>query len=274
MSQPFWVSQAEALKYGQKRKIVCCGRSPSMIIEKSKHGLRAFCFRSEDHGGFVPITLSLADLAQMRKDLNELTTKPYHMPSVTALAESTAAMSWLLTNGIGERLWTLYNIGYADRLDRCIIPISWKESTTGYIARSLDPRQQPKYITRFKNDDYRYFYSRDLGGPARHRAKLETGLDLVLTEDAVSAIRAGEQVQAAGLLGTTLGGREEQLWTDLALCDNPTIGLWLDGDAAGKRKRTQIARQLTLMGADVRIINSPLDPKRYSDEQIKEFLSP
>lgn len=272
MNQPWWASQAEALKYGQKRKIKCCGNSPSMIIEKSRTGLRAFCFRSADHGGFIPIQLSLADLEQYRREIRELTSKPYVMPSLTGVAASSGSMSWLLKAGIGERLWTIYGIGYAEKLDRCVIPVTWKGSTTGFIARSLDPRQQPKYLTRFKDDKLKYFYSRDLGGPARHKAKLETGLDLVLTEDALSAIRVGEQVQSAGLLGTTLGGREAQLWSDLALCDNPTIGLWLDPDAAGKRKRTEIRRQLILMGADVRIINSDRDPKYYNDDQILEFL--
>jgi DNA primase len=195
------------------------------------------------------------------------------MPLCTDVQASSAAMSWLLTNGIGERLWTLYGIGYAEKLDRCIIPITHAGSTSGFIARSLDPRQQPKYLTRFKGDALGYFYSRDLGGPARHRGKLSTGLDLVLTEDAVSAIRVGEHIQTAGLLGTTLGGREAALWSDLALCDNPTIGLWLDPDAAGKRKRAEIRRQLILMGADVRIINSDRDPKLYSDDQIQEFLT-
>lgn len=51
------------------------------------------------------------------------------------------------------------------------------------------------------------------------------------------------------------------------------IGVWLDGDKAGRVGREKVARSLSLVGAEVVHIRTPLDPKYYSDREIRGILS-
>ena len=99
-----------------------------------------------------------------------------------------------------------------------------------------------------------------------------TGVDLVLVEDILSAARVGRIARTVSILGTNAGQVLDRIWSDLGLRDNPTIVVWLDGDKAGRKGRNALARALSLQGANVLTITTPLDPKKYSYREIREIL--
>ena len=98
-------------------------------------------------------------------------------------------------------------------------------------------------------------------------------VDCVITEDLLSAIRVGEFIQSAALLGTSLGkGKLDRVITSSG-CSNPTIGLWGDPDKAGQSLNKQLERSLTLQGLKVVWLTSPKDPKNMRDYDIRRILS-
>lgn len=95
--------------------------------------------------------------------------------------------------------------------------------------------------------------------------------DVVVVEDALSAIRVGRIAPAVAVLGTSIEGREVQVIGKPG--DRPRrVVVWLDGDKAGQQAKLKFKRRLELMGADVQLVVTPKDPKRYSNRQIQELL--
>lgn len=100
--------------------------------------------------------------------------------------------------------------------------------------------------------------------------------DLVVVEDALSAIRVGKFVPAVALLGTTVRDKEHTVLSHARVSEgrtNPRVAVWLDGDKAGRKGRENVARKLSLVGAEVSRINTDKDPKRYTDREIRRLLS-
>ena len=138
----------------------------------------------------------------------------------------------------------------------------FREKLCGWTARSVYG-EKPKYIASGSG----VFKSRDelmLPDPVRE-------YDLVVVEDVLSAIRVGRTCPTRSILGTTIRDREAEL-TD-GLPSNARIAVWLDGDKAGRKGREQVVRKLSLLGMRVTRINTPKDPKKYSNREIRRLLS-
>ena len=90
---------------------------------------------------------------------------------------------------------------------------------------------------------------------------------LVITEDALSAIRIASQCDAMPALGTYVP--VQKLIALRALYE--FILVWLDRDKF--REAIYIADNCKWLGLSARAIYSELDPKAYSDEQITEYLT-
>lgn len=94
---------------------------------------------------------------------------------------------------------------------------------------------------------------------------------MVVVEDALSAVRVGRVAPSVAVLGTSINERELEVLGEP--CARPKrVVLWLDGDKAGNQAKLKFKRRLELMGADVKVVNTPMDPKRYSNRQIQELL--
>lgn len=89
---------------------------------------------------------------------------------------------------------------------------------------------------------------------------------LVLTEDALSAIRCGRFVSGMPLLGTSI--TRDKLAILRKQYDRLIV--WLDADKW--RESREIADAGKLLGFTTKTIYTEQDPKSYSDEEIKEFL--
>ena len=270
MSDPRWLTMARQLPFGQRRKIVCCGSDPSMIISHTAKGFHGHCFRSADHGGYEPHgMLSLADLAARRSADTALWSGPLALPKDFTLEVPARHSGWLLKAGIGFDLQRKYGIGYSEKTNRVILPVYKGTELIAFTARATDGTK-PKYIARHKDGHENGYFASDpalvLGTDSVR------GFDLVVVEDILSAIRVGRLVRTIALLGTSSRGKIDGLWKDFGLHSNPTIAVWLDGDKGGRKGRNALARDLALQGANVIRINTPLDPKRYSNREIREIL--
>lgn len=290
MKEPHWLATAKSLKFGEKRKIRCCGKSPSMIVTHGTKGYSAHCFRSADHGGFEPHgTLSLARLEQRKLDLQEISdrSRPLMLPADAKPInkENAQACLWGLSCGITLIQQTRYGFQYSPSYQRVFLPITGAvspkstsdvtsyepQNTTmpliGWLSRALSKDGTPKYLMR-TNSDAVVFKSL--------KADLEyTGtLDGVIVEDCLSCIRVGRFLPTVAILGTSVS----TIYQTLEHFGIPEerkgrVAVWLDGDKAGRKGREAVARQVALMGHEVVRINTPKDPKKYSNADIRRLLS-
>lgn len=90
---------------------------------------------------------------------------------------------------------------------------------------------------------------------------------LVIPEDPLSALRIARQSDAMPLLGSHLA--TDRL-NRIAWLKYDQYVLWLDSDKY--KESCAIAQRLKLLGLSCRVIYTELDPKEYSDAQIKEYL--
>ena len=89
---------------------------------------------------------------------------------------------------------------------------------------------------------------------------------IILVEDIISAIKVGRQFTAIPMLGSMPPGA---VLSHLKGYKN--VFVWNDLDKAKESLKT--ARNLSeRLGIRVKVIIKPLDPKEYSDNQIKDFI--
>lgn len=93
------------------------------------------------------------------------------------------------------------------------------------------------------------------------------GTTLVLVEDALSALKIGRQTDAMPLLGTSIP--RSRLASLKASYEQLII--WLDSDKW--REARAIADAAALLGFKAKTVFTPKDPKTYTDEEIREFLT-
>jgi len=89
---------------------------------------------------------------------------------------------------------------------------------------------------------------------------------LVITEDALSAIRIARQCDAMPALGTNVPVSKIMVLAR----SYERITIWLDSDKW--REAREIADNVKWLGLSADTIYSELDPKAYTDEQITEYL--
>jgi len=89
---------------------------------------------------------------------------------------------------------------------------------------------------------------------------------LVITEDILSSIKIGRQCDSMAALGTSLPSHKIIALAPLY----ESIRVWLDSDKW--RESMHIAESFQWLGLSAKSIYSELDPKYYSNEEIKEFI--
>lgn len=181
---------------------------------------------------------------------------------------STEALSLLFKNRITDELIKKYNIKYDPNFyfkgayfgPRLIFPYYVGETLEFFEAKSLG--HKVKYISY----------------PNKHQMfvpEFGTKLfkSLVLVEDIQSCIRVNETTPCAALRGTSLSDTNLQLILFLhSVHKFDTIKLWLDGDEAGKKAMRKLQQRLSMF-FNIELIQTDKDPKKYSDEEIKEWTS-
>lgn len=90
---------------------------------------------------------------------------------------------------------------------------------------------------------------------------------VVITEDKLSAIKVARQADAIPALGTQF---QRHKAARLAALGYQRVYVWLDKDKW--REGRDIADHCKWLGLSATALLTPLDPKEYTDEQIKEYL--
>lgn len=279
----YWLTQAKMLRFGQHRKIQCCASDQSMRIEHDARGYRSFCFRCkttqfEAHG-----VLSLAELKQRAVEVQSIVnTKEISLPSDMTDEMPGYAAAWLLRAGIPLSIASRYGIRYSPKLDRVVLPVYRNGALAAYTMRSVS--EKPKYIER-QVDEAVVFVS-DRTTILEPEQAGSYGLDLVVTEDVLSAIRVGRIVPSVALLGTAVGTPKVGALVQAATVQDAgavaieageetklRIGVWLDADKAGRTAARRLARRLELLGHTALRIKTEKDPKRYSNREIRSILN-
>jgi hypothetical protein len=277
IKEPAWLPAARALPYGTKTKIRCteCNTDKTLMISHGNRGCSAYCFRAScGFNDFRPHgELSLAALRQRQLDTEALLrTTSVSLPTDCTDELSPDARVWLLKGGVNEHLRSTYGIQYSPRLDRVILPVRKSGSLLGYTARALNG-STPKYIAKFANQSDAVFLSNPATVLTDAQQKESISLDLVITEDVLSAIRVGRTVPAAAILGTAFTDSHlSRLQSALEGTDR-RVGVWTDGDKAGRHSSVRIRRMLQLVGCTVQNIRTERDPKLYSNREIRLCLS-
>ncbi len=127
-------------------------------------------------------------------------------------------------------------------------------------ARSINPLMKPKYLNLKGADACSAIFV------GNHNISTKTCT--VIVEDILSAIRVSHHTRGVSLLGTAITPEK------LVRVTSPgsTVIVWMDGDAAGRTARRKLIHALTLMGQECKWVETPKDPKEYSNAEIKEIL--
>lgn len=256
MSQ--WKDHARTLSFGQRRKVKCCGSTPSAYLSNSQKGLGFHCFRCgrndfEAHG-----RLSSADFIRMRQADEEEAARAF--PEVVPLYGEGVPVSahlWVLKAGITpERATDEYGFGWSEHSSRVVVPILHDGTPTGvWTARDTTPsRARPKYVMpkgSIGSSWYRLFPDRVA----------------VVVEDVLSAIRVAEAGYGSlAVLGTSVGPTQAML-----LADHPVVG-WFDGDKAGRDGFVKLRKALGPYGIEPKRVQSERDPKDYNRDEIIKYI--
>jgi hypothetical protein len=163
---------------------------------------------------------------------------------------------WLLQYGLPYSYWKPYT-GYSPAHNRLVLtfgnPIRFS------IGRSLEmDKTKEKRKWRFWGDGHKYV---ELIGT-------RTDLPIVLVEDLISAHKVGQVTQALCLFGTHI----HDLALTLLIKEKRPVTLWLDDDQYTLLP-AKVARLQTFLKHPVRWIRTEKDPKEYSVQQIKEYLT-
>lgn len=239
-----------------------------MMVSHGQKGYSGYCFKCGASEFSKHADRSLSEL-QAAREARERLWEPedgdVRLPRDFTLDIPADASPWLTLGGVGPDLAHGYGIGYSPSLDRVVIPVYWDGKLTSVQARAIRPWQKPKYINPKG-------VARTAVLKSRSEFMLPSANPLpdvcVLVEDGLSAIRVGRLQPAYAALGTSL--------SDRAILDiistYKTVILWLDGDAAGQEAKKSIRQQLHAYGLKVLTIVTEKDPKRLTNEEIRNNL--
>lgn len=265
-----WEKIARNLPCGRSVRVECCRKDRSQIISHSDKGYGSYCFRCGDdsrrfqaHG-----VRSVGELIQHRHELDAYLREvgEIALPSDFDPVVPRDGLLWLLKAGVSAVVATKYNVGWSGSMGRVVIPVydeAGRLRTTQ--SRAVYDGQTPKYMNKKSGDMAAVcFHSDDallLDDPITE--------GIVVTEDILSAIRVGRLMPAISSLGTHVS---DKIAVQLARSTD-IVYVWYDGDEAGLRGAAKAKKTLELQGLDVRLIKTELDPKEYSNDEIRRTIT-
>jgi hypothetical protein len=254
------------------------GRSKAVQITRKEDGFLWSCHRcrmagAKKYSGFFSDTgASPQQVAEVAANASK--TKVDNRPEVVCLpADFTPTIPpqglvQLYDIGITNEDIKYFDIGWSPDRGRIIVPVyryrgqagNWNKELVGIVGRKLEgaPEGDPKWWSQRQKD---IKHARFIGMPT----KILYPRQVVLVEDVFSAIRISTTGRLAIALLTTYLPYE--IYPSLKGWD---VGIWLDEDAHGKAVKYQSALGTNAITAQ--IILTPLDPKKYSNEDIERAI--
>lgn len=259
LSPDEWLEQAERLSPGASIKVPHkgCSNSACLWIHHKEEGFSAYCFKCHRTGWKSHDACSITDYldrkAAFKAQEEAKLLRGYSLPADFSHQLPVRASVWLASNGFTPTLARHYKVGFSEKLQRVILPVSNGTEDIGFTARGLY-KNQPKYIERLKHNAVAYM-------PALRKSSM-----VVVTEDWLSGAVCSQVMHSYPLLGTST---DLNVLARLMVYDR--VHVWLDPDSAGRYGTQKLIKELRLL-RDVKIIKSKRDPKFYSIKDIKEIL--
>lgn len=261
---------ARAMPIGSKKRVPCCGADNSCVVWREREGASCKCFRCGESWrvSFAP---SLAELRERESAISSYLSKQ------TSSLTTPKDLSWNLpahalvytaTRGMTPRMLTPW-CGWSESLYRLVMTFYWDGCLEAVLLKdTATARPKPKYLARYANGAF--CYPLFLHGTHYMGSGIPKVNSLCIAEDAFSAARISDAGwPCLALIGTHTS--VEAVSRVLALSPN-AVTIWLDGDAAGHSGRRKLKRQLELVGKTVHTVQTPRDPKYYTNEQVQEYL--
>lgn len=205
--------------------------------------------------------LTLTELKELN-DLNEQA-KYGLRESIKLPADFTTDISlqgrlWLYKAGLSPSDWVKHGFGYSPSTRRVVLPVFNQAGELVWQQhRAVIEGQTPKYLQPARDKgDILYVVNPDTGPTER----------AIVVEDILSATRVGRHQTAISILGTKLSAGQAKRLAKFA-----EVTTWLDGDSAGLAGSKAIRKSMSLV-TSVSNIQTDLDPKEYSDHEIRRIL--
>jgi DNA primase len=185
----------------------------------------------------------------------ETTHHGVQLPDDSSTSLDGRAISWLKQYNIGGAESIRAGLHWSPSWEQLLFPFYDEDGILCCVqAKNFNPKRASKA---------KYY---NVGDKSLHATIYGKGDIVVLTEDAVSAMKVGFVEAGYPLLGTSVS-RERLAW----LADRfKRLVVWLDSDKY--REARDIADTAKLLGIATKTVYTDNDPKTYSVEQIKEFL--
>lgn len=196
---------------------------------------------------------------RLSEDSDKITKEGHTLPDDIDTNFSAEAVDWLAQ----------YHLSVEDAIHN---NIRWSDSKQQLIFLLEDGCWQARNFNKERAQKRKYFTSGNVNDSIKlylsnREHQFSQAKQLVVVEDCVSAIRVSKQYDAMPVLGSHIAtkklSRLARLYSSLIF--------WLDHDKLNEAKG--LSTKTKLLGCDSRVIYTDLDPKCYTDEQIREFLS-
>lgn len=255
-------------------------KDPCLNVTRAKNGFKYFCHRCHEQGYFPVETMSPEQTAalvgriqypveedsldedgffDLPSDCIDMVLHPDNeVYTWNQVNVSFDALKWLWSYSVfdEQKVWEL-DLRWSPKYRRLIFPMYSDDGEVfGWVGRDVvGTPGLPKWLTR-KSPNYNDRLLFTVQGEGK----------IVWVEDCVSAMRVNKATgfTAIALLTTT---------TNYGIChefkDYPQI-LWLDGDM--KTKMVKTVMKMRSLGMDLKMQYSTLDPKEYTDVEIRERI--
>lgn len=264
-----WLPQAQRALVGGRRSSRgnhSCGDPGSLQMSKDGGEYRVYCHRCGESGSYRERELPEVKFERLQGQLRaerELRATS-ELPEVTSrdMAEwPKADKLWFYKMGVGQSRADELGLYWNEKMRRVVLPIYKEGRAVHWMARSQVV--VPKWT-----------------GPMVPKRGLYAGYGrsddfIVVTEDPLSAYKVGIVGEAWSLLGTKLHSKHAIALMKRGL---PVV-VWLDDDRGrangsnpGQEAAKKIRTELEAYGLTVHNMKSDMDPKYYSQYQLKEML--
>lgn len=218
-----------------------------------------YCFGC---GYYEPPRNRLGNFKGIYKDVVETPRNSVSLPADASDILPKAPLEWLRSYGITFNEIFKYGYKYSKEKELLIfshLPYWWQ-------GRYFGTEKRGKYFSCGNSiDNYRIFGAE--GSTQEWKGTYKKPMtEIVLTEDILSAIKVGRHMAAIPILGSNIPLIMIKRLSRIV----ERIYIWLDAD---KRKESFLASSRGTQLVDCRHIYTELDPKCYSDNEIKEILN-
>lgn len=250
-----WQEIARRLPNGGSTRIQHCGSDRSLKLNRQGNKVSAYCFRC-GLSEFQYEQATLADMVARREaEAAILQQRTPTLPSDYTQNIPQAGRLWLYKASITEDTWRAHSMGWSPKLSRVIIPVYSGGTFKGCIMRAVEKDHKPKYISNYA------------GGSTYVVGTLNGDGQLVVVEDALSAIRIAKYTQSMATLTTQIP--ITALLSSIIATGAKQILCWFDGDRAGKHAWERLHKSIAMLPyVEVHKISTSKDPKAYSNREI------